>query len=242
MTAHPDINDLFGLLDKWRHFAGFPLEARSEILFALFLPTVLQHHFKMGINPHIIPQFPLKHDDSNQSNNVDFFALSEDGKKGFLIELKTDMGSIEKKQICYLRRAKFRGMREILEDLRTIAKVKRIEPARKKYYHLLSALAELDLIKLQDALCGKMYSNDPTGVYEEIKCTEILASPTLEVVYVQPRKSTCEDKQPLAEGFKFIYFDEFANCIESQGNMGGLFAGYLRKWKEDPANQPPCKA
>ena len=92
MTTRLDINDLFGLLDKWRHFPAFPLEARSEVFFAMFLPTVLEHRFKIGIKPQIIPQFPLKKEsedkekDYNLSNKVDFFALSEDRKKGYLID------------------------------------------------------------------------------------------------------------------------------------------------------------
>lgn len=226
MTAHPDINDLFGLLDKWRHFAGFPLEARSEVLFALFLPIVLEHRFKIGIKPQIIPQFPLKRDDSNQSNNVDFFAISEDGKRAFLIELKTDMNSWRKEQDCYLTRAAGKHMDEILCDLKKIAG----ESAQKrKYHHLLNALCELDLIELPSD------SNGLSNLINGVRVPNRHFKPR--VVYVQPREP--QGNQPKVEGFKYIYFKEFADCIENQGNMGGLFAGYLRKWITDPAKHPP---
>ena len=148
MTAHLTMNDFFNRLDKWRHFPAFPLEARSEVFFALFLPTVLEAHFKkddVKIKPQVIPQFPLKIEDNNQSNNVDFFALSDNGERAFLIELKTDMNSWRKEQDCYLRRAKCRGMWGILKDIRTIAGVERPKYARQKYYYLLKAIADFDL-------------------------------------------------------------------------------------------------
>ena len=31
-TEHPTIETLFSNLDKWRHFAGYPLEARVDAL------------------------------------------------------------------------------------------------------------------------------------------------------------------------------------------------------------------
>ncbi len=235
MTAHPDINALFGLLDKWRHFAGFPLEARSEILFALFLPTVLQHHFKMGINPQVIPQFPLKHESSNQSDKVDFFALSANGERGFLIELKTDVSSRRTEQDDYLDNAIETGMEGILRGLKDISKSDE-KSSRQKYYHLLYAVSQLCLIGLPCNLEDTMYADNSRGIYDLIDDISILKTPALEVVYVQPREH--EDDKPDKQ-HHYIYFNEFADIVESQGDMGGLFAGYLRKWIEDPAKQPP---
>ena len=242
MTAHPTINDFFQRLDKWRHFAGFPLEARSEVLFALFLPTVLEAHFKIGINPQIIPQFPLKkksedeEEDYNQSNKVDFFALSEDGSKGFFIELKTDVSSRRDAQDNYLKDALSKSMRCILLEYKEMSKSRNDKSARQKYYHMTHMLSELGLIKLPPNLGETMYAEHSKGVYDLIDEVCILSSPMLEIVYVQPYKSE-DDKTD--DRLHYIYFDEFANCVESQGYMGGLFAGYLRKWKEDPAKQPP---
>ena len=236
MTAHPSMNDVFQRLDKWRHFAGFPLEARSEVLFAVFLPTVLEAHFKkegIKIKPQVIPQFPLKREDSNQSNNVDFFALSEDGEKGFLIELKTDVSSRRTQQDEYLTSAAKKCMDKILCDLKSIVQA---STEKKKYYHLLNALCELDLISLAENLESKIYPENSRGLKNAIDKISILNSSRLVVVYVQPREH-CDDKPD--DKHHYLYFDEFADYVESQGDMGGLFAGYLRKWIEDPAEQPP---
>ena len=185
----------------------------------------------------IIPQFPLKHDKSNQSDKVDFFALSEDGNKGFFIELKTDMKFSEESQDCYLKKAVKKGMDEILCDLKRRLFAPVMRSRNTSIY--VDTLSELGLIKLNNDLKDKIYPKTVRGVSKCIECDlRINPSPScLEVVYIQPRKSK-EDKRD-DERFHYIYFKEFADCIENQGDMGKMFAGYLRKWIEDPANQPP---
>ena len=91
---HPTLETLFRNLDRWRHFAGFPLEARVDAMIGLFLPKVIEDALGVGkMHPMVIPQFPLKKKDNNQSDKVDFLALSKDDGKAFLVEIKTDMGS-----------------------------------------------------------------------------------------------------------------------------------------------------
>ena len=91
----PTIYDLFNLLDDWRHLPKYQLERRADLFFALFLPDVLEQHCDTPINPLIIPEFPLKKCANNGSNNVDYFALSADGKRAFFVELKTEMRSVD---------------------------------------------------------------------------------------------------------------------------------------------------
>ena len=75
-SEQPTMETLFNHLDRWRHFAGFPLETRVDALFGLFLPKVIEDCCGVEeMHPHVIPQFPLKKTDNNQSAKVDFFAL-----------------------------------------------------------------------------------------------------------------------------------------------------------------------
>ena len=240
MAKHLGMEDFFDLLDKWRHFPAFPLEPRSETLFALFLPMVLRDSKSVGVKvkPQVIPQFPLKHDCNNQSDKVDFFALSEDGRRGFLIELKTDMDSRRETQDNYLTRAVEKDMDEILSDLK---KIVQSSTEKRKYFYLLNTLSELGLIKLQDDLKDMIYPSNVRGVNGRIGEIKIPKSSKFvpEVVYVQPYQS--EEDKPDDKRFHYIYFKEFAKIIENQGDVGKMFADYLRKWIEDPANQPPSE-
>lgn len=241
MATHPTMNDLFNRLDKWRHFPAFPLEARSEVLFALFLPTVLEKSKCVGVKtkPHIIPQFPLKKRGNNQSKNVDFFALSEDGTRAFLIELKTDMKSRRTGQDKYLKKSATKSMDEILRDLKKIVQA---STEKKKYYYLLNALSKLGLTELSPGLECLIYKNSYKGISKSIenkidKICILKPCPKIEVVYIQPREPQALKYK--IEGFKYIYFKEFAECIKDEGELGKVFAGYLREWTKDPAKHPP---
>lgn len=65
-----------------------------DALIGLFLPKVIEGSLGVGeMHPVVFPQFPLKKSDNNQSDKVDFLALSKDGGSAFLVEVKTDMGS-----------------------------------------------------------------------------------------------------------------------------------------------------
>ncbi len=147
---HPTIETLFRNLDRWRHFAGFPLEARVDALIGLFLPRAIEDSLGEGeIHPNVIPQFPLKKTKNNQSDKVDFLALSKDGRRDFQVEVKTDFASIGEGRHGRLARARERGMACILSEFKEIAKA---SWSRKKYLHLKSALSEMGLTVLQREL------------------------------------------------------------------------------------------
>ena len=237
-SEHPTIETLFSNLDRWRHFAGFPLEARVDALIGLFLPKVIEDALGVGeMHPVVIPQFPLKKRDNNQSDKVDFLALSKDGGKAFLVEIKTDMGSRREGQHEYLSRARERGMASILSELKDIAKASK---SRKKYLHLLSALSEMELLTLPIDLKEKILRMETRGSTKLIAEIDVchFTAPQIEVIFVQPRKYQSDGQR----GFRYIYFDEFAYSIEQLGELGYLVAQYLRRWKADAGISPPEKA
>ena len=241
-AKHPTIETLFDSLDRWRHFAGYPLEARVDALIGLFLPRVIEDCCGIKVGKHIIPQFPLKiSEDNNRCNWVDYFALSRDSKHAFLIELKTDMSSQSKEQYKYIEKAKNKGMYRIICDLKEVAKAKNDKRARKKYFHILHALAEIGLIELPPDLEGIMYANKSEKVFCCIGRIELCkVPPKLKVVCIQPRKY--DSIASSYSNFQFIDFDELACSIQDHGKLGELLACYLRQWKSDPGQCPPSKA
>ena len=74
------------------------------------------------VNPQLIPQFPLKKHYNKQSNKVDFLVVSRDRRQAFLVEVKTNMGSLRKGQVDCHTRASDKGLNRILSELREIAK------------------------------------------------------------------------------------------------------------------------
>ena len=228
-SEQPTVETLFDSLDRWRHFAGYPLEPRVDALFGLFLPKIIEECCGVEeMDPNVIPQFPLKKIENNQSDKVDFFAVSKDGLRPFLIELKTDMGSKTAEQNEYLIRAQKRRIAGILCDFKNVAAASKY---RRKYFHLISALSDLRLLKLPPELEEKICEQKTRGSTRLIGEIEVIpsADTTVEVVFIQPRTSDTADQKE----FSHIHFDKVAASIEGCGELGCLFANYLRRWEKD---------
>ena len=223
-----DIASVFGLLDRWRHLPTYQLERRADVFFGLFLPDVLNWHLSsrgITIDPWLVPEFPIRRDSTRRSNRVDYLALSTDRTRAFLVELKTEPTSLGNKQLDFLRCAEKRGMGKLLCDVKFIAKA-RDPRARRKYFHFLKALARLDLFSLPPALEERIYCS-PRGVYACIDEIEIVAIPaSLELVLVLPDARA---------DVNCIEFAAFANGVESQGEIGTVFANHLRSWASNEA-------
>ena len=236
------IERVFELLDEWRHLPAYQLERRADIFFALFLPKVLKKRFELDQAPIIlIPEFPIKSREDNRPDRVDYLALKQSQKdervceRGFLIELKTDMASIQGDQRRHLDKAAEKGLEHLVKDVLDICKT---TDAKEKYVHLLYRLSELGLVdgvrERIDSLIENAASVDPSHESRQskaigrgrqfakdlggVKPANTSWPPSLEVVYVQPQSRN------------EISFNDFAETIESNGEMGRLFATYVRKW------------
>ncbi len=237
---HPTIKTLFDQLDTWRHFAGFPLEARVDAFFGLYLPKVIENCLDAEeMHPRVIPQFPLKKDNNNQSDRVDFLAISKDGKRAFLVEIKTDLDSRRPPQDLYLRDAQKRELPRILEDFKSVAAASN---SRDKYLHVAVALADMSLLELPEELKDQVRNGEtrvPREFFRKIEVPRSIET-KLEVVFIQPKESKPKDPESnKKKDFCCIYFEEFAKAIEEQGKLGCLFAEYLRAWQTRPAKNPP---
>lgn len=203
------------LLDRWRHLPAYQLERRADILFALFLPEVLKKRFGTS-DLCLIPEFPIKKslfqdDPTYQSINVDYLAVSADLTRGFLIELKTDMMSIDKEQVCRLKCASRKGIAEIVCGLKSIARsssVTKSRVIRGKYYFLLKEIERLGLIRISDVdgfervmKPGQFKKEIYDGHVEQIKnCTKMRLD-----VLVCNSKETQEDGILTGRGLSIVF-------------------------------------
>ena len=228
------IGKLFDLLDERRHLPKYNLELRANPFFELFLPDVLRG-CGMPMKTPIIPEFPLKKE-NNQSRNVDFFALSENGKQAFLIELKTDMDSIDPLQDKFLKAATERKLNELVNDIKQIASYSKYY---RKYVYLLHWLSELQLVGCINEVEAKSFAANPKGVRKAICNVRVTAPECLaKLVYIQP-KSTQPKSTPAD---CIITFDQISKVVAKHGPIGEVFAEYLAKWEESPAKHAPSYA
>lgn len=259
---------VFNIMDGWRHLPGYRLEGRLAPFFELFLLDVLGECLKdecdpSGLHPVVIPEFPLRigtlysEDElarmrteygrapgANQSYNVDYVAFSTNCKTAFLVELKTDMGSIDEDQKKYLRRARERKLGPLVGGIVDICGSKGTRK-RSKYVHLLQLLANLELVAIPDweDLYRKTFPKPQSRWSDAFRNVEPTVDGKLNftrVIYIQPRKPNRESvKRELGQDFKYICFEEVADVVQRFGELGCIFANYLRQWTEDPGRQAP---
>ena len=47
------------------------------------------------------------------------------------------------------------------------------------------------------------------------------------------------ERNPVDRSFEHIYFEEVANIVERRGDLGALFANYLRQWTKIAGTKDP---
>lgn len=253
MTANesPAVGDVFELLNRWRHLPFYSLETRAAPFFAIFLPDVLSEALDVEMHQTVIPEFPLrigtlKHNDSNLSYNVDYVAFAKDKSKAYLVELKTDMGSKRGEQDKYLCKARDIEFGCLVKGVRELAKVRRPSNKRRKYFHLLhllfapgsSLLTTPGSPHLDEHQFRKGMTRWPSSVDQlEIDPTSFKKT---RVVFIQPKadpKRTNDTKKKY--DFNYIYFDQVADIVQRHGNLGCIFANFLRQWVEEAGSPNP---
>ena len=231
-SKSPTVSQVFELLNRWRHLPFYSLEPRVSPFFAVFLRDVLSAHFKTEIHKTVIPEFPLRigtlytekerkelglKSSPGQSYNVDYVAFAKDNSTAYLVELKTDMGSKRDKQDEYLSKAREIGFPGLVEGVKQLADASnRRKKKEKKYSHLLHLLSVLrpNLVSMGDI---------PQQKFSETK-----------VVFVQPTKDESDKCD-----FEHIYFKEVANIVQRHGDLGAIFANYLRQWTKEAGSPDP---
>jgi len=79
------VTAVFDRMDEWRHLPNCQLEHRSDILFSLYLPDVLEAKLGFPIRPVVVPELPVRkgtiYRDHRSADccNIDYLALSASG-------------------------------------------------------------------------------------------------------------------------------------------------------------------
>jgi hypothetical protein len=210
-----EIIDIFTRMDEWRHLPDWQLERRADLFFSFYLKEVIEQKFNVTLQDTIIPEFPLQISpegndmQTNQTNKVDYAVFSdEDVPKCYLIELKTDMKSVNKKQQKYLIEAKGKKIETLVNDLELVFES---TDEQRKYLNLFEAMQKVGLVKFKSQQNGIINFNKYSTwaqVFKDIKVLTNKNNPT--VVYIQPLPDN--DKLGEKKPFEKITFIEFADA------------------------------
>lgn len=223
METEDRIDKIFELLDKWKNLPAYQLERRADIFFALYLPEIIKQKFKLDDeveNLHIIPEFPVRTRGINKktgketfrSNRIDYAVVSK--KIVYLVELKTDTGSINDPQKEYLRKTKT-NKTNLIKD---IVDIYHSENSDDKYKNLLSLLANMNWVE-------KIVNVEETSKKCKYKVINDLNAYAIEIVYILPEEIIKEED--ITE-IDFNYIAEILN--EKKDVLTVRFIESLKKW------------
>lgn len=227
--------DIFEKLEKWRGFPKYQLERRLDIFISAYLPEILKMSVKelknVDINEiknNIYPEFPLKKVNNCSSDNADYAIFIEQTKTIYLIELKTDMNSINDTQLNYYLRycskLNKRNNKQIIENIfYDIIKIENKSDKYEKYDYLLNELiygnqnsnpSKYIENKRQWKDIGKEYDNkiilknkDQQKDLEE----KIDKFQNIEIIYITPKVDNKINK-----AFKVIEFEDIINILKQK--------------------------
>jgi hypothetical protein len=214
------LDTVFDNLDRWRHFPSYQLERRADIFFSVYLKEVVEEFEHCELEDEIIPELPIKHDGSSHSDKVDYALFAKDRSQVFLVELKTDSASLSDTQDAYLKRAKDRGFRRIVEGIRAIIAC---TAERQKYHHVAVALARLGDLHMPADLEEYTYPRPRAGLASRLSKIEVApVDSKVHIIYVLP--DVADDK-------RCIDFARFATCVGKYSDpLSQRFAEHLLKW------------
>jgi len=254
-SAQEAVEKIFVNLTRWRNLPKYQLERRADIFFSLYLKDILEAKLSEDGNPVelselVIPEFPIQQGNQHHTANVDYVMFSKDLATVYLIEFKTDMGSLRPDQFAYLNAAKEKivdkatGFKEILNELWSVFAA---TDDKQKYFHLFKLLEKYKLLEpLPDELESKLYSGRRQGISAIIDRMEIVPTQinAAVIVFIQP-KDFSQDEIEKFEKFKLSEMTRitFENVIEYLNNISSpfskLFATYIHEWTTAAGAESP---
>ena len=228
---------------------------KAEVIFDMLLSPFITDIVKEGMNSNgrfvlLAKEFPLKVYENNKGPKVDYLLMDDSTNDLYLVELKTDNNSFNKKQYSiYLETQKNSDIGEnfcrIIKDntrekyYRNFGLVTNVKGSN-KYIRMLYQMAKI----LDGRISGNIAALSKDELAEAIR--EFLKGQTIHIVYVsineiKVRNKPCEE---LYEGIKNIHLDniemyknnpekrslwDLVHSIIKQTNSEGTFANLWNK-------------
>ena len=228
---------------------------KAEVIFDMLLSPFITDIVKEGMNSNgrfvlLAKEFPLKVYENNKGSKVDYLLMDDSTNDLYLVELKTDNNSFNKKQYSiyletqknsdigenFCRIIKDNTQERYYENFGLVTNVK----GSNKYIRMLKQMAKI----LDGRISGNIAALSKDELAEAIR--EFLKGQTIHIVYVsineiKVRNKPCEE---LYEGIKNIHLDniemyknnpekrslwDLVHSIIKETNSEGTFANLWNK-------------
>ena len=245
----------YNLIEFWTLNDFCTPNIRAEVIFDMLLSPFITDIVKEGMNSNgrfvlLAKEFPLKVYENNKGPKVDYLLMDDSTSDLYLVELKTDNNSFNKKQYSiyletqknsdigenFCRIIKDNTQERYYENFGLVTNVK----GSNKYIRMLKQMAKI----LDGRISGNIAALSKDELAEAIR--EFLKGQTIHIVYVsineiKVRNKPCEE---LYEGIKNIHLDniemyknnpekrdlwDLVHNIIKQTNSEGTFADIWNK-------------
>ena len=148
MNDNSIFDEVLELLMKNKQFPYYAAERRLDIFINFFLEDMLTAYYENREVKFVAPEFPLKHEQNNQADKLDYLCVFKKTSQPIFVELKTDSISFKESQCeYYLKKAN--NWKACMEDLIDVTKNRNTSSSyRLKYYSLVMRLHESGLVSL----------------------------------------------------------------------------------------------
>ena len=245
----------YNLIEFWTLNDFCTPNIKAEVIFDMLLSPFITDIVKEGMNSNggfvlLAKEFPLKVYENNKGPKVDYLLMDDSTNDLYLVELKTDNNSFNKKQYSiyletqknsdigenFCRIIKDNTQERYYENFGLVTNVK----GSNKYIRMLKQMAKI----LDGRISGNLAALSKDELAEAIR--EFLKGQTIHIVYVsineiKVRNKPCEE---LYEGIKNIHLDniemyknnpekrslwDLVHSIIKETNSEGTFANLWNK-------------
>ena len=245
----------YNLIESWTLNDFCTPNIKAEVIFDMLLSPFITDIVKEGMNSNgrfvlLAKEFPLKVYENNKGPKVDYLLMDDSTNDLYLVELKTDNNSFNKKQYSiyletqknsdigenFCRIIKDNTQERYYENFGLVTNVK----GSNKYIRMLKQMAKI----LDGRISGNLAALSKDELAEAIR--EFLKGQTIHIVYVSINKIKVRNKpcEELYEGIKNIHLDniemyknnpekrdlwDLVHSIIKQTNSEGTFANLWNK-------------
>ena len=246
----------YNLIEFWTLNDFCTPNIKAEVIFDMLLSPFITDIVKEGMNSNgrfvlLAKEFPLKVYENNKGPKVDYLLMDDSTNDLYLVELKTDNNSFNKKQYSiyletqknsdigenFCRIIKDNTQERYYENFGLVTNVK----GSNKYIRMLKQMAKI----LDGRISGNIAALSKDELAEAIR--EFLKGQTIHIVYVSINEIKVPNKpcEELYEGIKNIHLDniemyknnpekrnlwDLVHNIIKKTNSEGTFADL---WKKD---------
>ena len=245
----------YNLIESWTLNDFCTPNIKAEVIFDMLLSPFITDIVKEGMNSNgrfvlLAKEFPLKVYENNKGPKVDYLLMDDSTNDLYLVELKTDNNSFNKKQYSiyletqknsdigenFCRIIKDNTQERYYENFGLVTNVK----GSNKYIRMLKQMAKI----LDGRISGNIAALSKEELAEAIK--EFLKGQTIHLVYVSINEIKVGNKscEELYEGIKNIHLDniemyknnpekrslwDLVHSIIKETNSEGTFANLWNK-------------